>query len=341
MRALRPHALRMRRTRILARKNSMDISLAHRLLHLLGQERRLVHYWPGREASLLFRLAFPDGARIADVKRTRFAPLLHRPQVKAVMASSGDGALDADRLDAWPASLQWYCYALGFSLWGGAKKGRSRYTQVSRPGVSLALLLNFSGAHDEYFTEVFGADAGASFTCRGHPHAPAASGRRTCAWVRIDIAPETGEALIEEVQNDWLRQAHEAYEEACANRARTDACVWVGRDAFVEPARVIRYWEERGALHDAVWKEAALTAALSFLIETVGVRTIWMHTAATGARLKRIDGRRPPRSVYEDAPRRFCFERTTDAPRFLLDGVSKPTRRFLRSAEAEFWRHQF
>lgn len=320
----------------------MDKSLAHRLLHYIGHERRLAYYWPGREASLLLRLAFPQGARIADIKRSRFAPLLQRPSVKPVMAAAGDGVLHGEALDVWPVDAFWFCHTLGFKLWGDSKKGAARHKQVSRPGFSLALLVNFSGAHDARYREIFGRDAAAYFTDRWHPH-ESGSGRMTCAWVRIDIAPETGEALIEEVQTDWLRNAARRYDHACEERdaGEPQARLYVRRNTYVEADRLIRYWEEAAGPHQTVWKEAALSAAVSFLVETVGVRILYMHTASTGARVKRIDGTPPPRSVYEDLPRRFCFERTRMAPRFLLDEVSKPMRRFLKSGDAEFWRHQF
>ena len=312
----------------------MDKILAHRLLDLLGSERRLVHYWPGREAALLLRLAHPQGARIGELKQSRFAPLLQRPQVKPVMAAAGDGVLRGEALDVWPADKPWFCHALGFRLWGASKKGAARDKQVSRPGYSLALLLNFSGAHDAYFRAWFGDDAGRLFTSTSHPHD--GSGRRTtCAWVRIDISPQTGEALIEEVQNDWLRNARSDYAWARMDNDKRSP------ESQRRARNIVSYWETIGVLHESAWKEAALSAALVVLVETVGVRTIYMHTSAAGARLKRIGGTLPPRSVYEDLPRRFCFERTCAAPRFLLDDVSKPMRRFLKSGEAEFWRHQF
>ncbi|MBY0423699.1 MAG: hypothetical protein K2Q06_15450 [Parvularculaceae bacterium] len=320
----------------------MDKTLAHRLLSLIGNERRLAHYWPGREAALLLRLAYPQGARIADIKRSRFAPLLQRPAVKAVMASAGDGVLSGEMLDVWPHYAPWYCHALGFKLWGATKKGAARHKQVSRPGYSLALLLNFSGAHEELYRAIFGRNAEDYFTFYGHPHADGHA-RKTCSWVRIDVAPETGEALIEEVQNDWLREAGWRHDTAMRRRESEgpQAEIWVRGETYVAAEKIIRYWQEAAEPHHDVWGEAALSAALVFLVETVGIRTIWMHTSATGARVKRIEGTPPPRSIYEDLPRRFCFERTREAPRFLSDEVSKPMRRYLNSGEAEFWRHQF
>lgn len=324
------------------RATIMDKTLAHRLLGLIGTERRLAHYWPGREAALLLRLAYPQGARIADIKRSRFAPLLQRPAVKAVMATAGDGALRGEMLDVWPDDVRWYCHALGYKLWGASKKGAARHKQVSRPGYSLALLLNFSGAHDERYRAIFGRDAPNYFTDHGHPHAEGTM-RKTCSWVRIDIAPETGEAVIEEVQNDWLRKAGWRCD-AALRRCETEgpqAEIRVQGRTKVAADQIIHYWNEAAGPHHDVWGEAALSAALVFLVETVGIRTIWMHTSATGARVKRIEGTPPPRSIYEDLPRRFCFERTRETPRFLSGEVSKPMRRFLNSGEAEFWRHQF
>jgi hypothetical protein len=47
-----------------------------------------------------------------------------------------------------------------------------------------------------------------------------------------------------------------------------------------------------------------------------------------------IDGlRRPPRSLYEEVPRAFCFERTDRPPEFLERHLARRSRR----TQFEFW----
>ena len=85
----------------------------------------------------------------------------------------------------------------------------------------------------------------------------------TLAWVRIDCSFHTDEALIEEVQNDWLRRA-----------------TWVGQRTVAlkqHPERLRRFLDRRGIgadsegvesylrhldIHRQLWNEAALDAAI-------------------------------------------------------------------------------
>ena len=44
---------------------------------------------------------------------------------------------------------------------------------------------------------------------------------------------------------------------------------------------------------------------------------VYYHTFKTGIRFKNIAWTAPPRSLYTDLPRKFCFRETTQAPMFL------------------------
>jgi hypothetical protein len=60
-----------------------------------------------------------------------------------------------------------------------------------------------------------------------------------------------------------------------------------------------------------------------------------MHTHESGSELKWINGcRRPPRSLYEEVPGAFCFERTVEPPDFLERHLARRSSR----ARFEFWR---
>ena len=69
---------------------------------------------------------------------------------------------------------------------------------------------------------------------------------------------------------------------------------------------------------EKVWSEAMLSATLEFVRNTLGLRLVYMHTDECGARLKDIwFESRPPKSIYQDLPKRFCFEQVNYAPTFL------------------------
>ena len=69
--------------------------------------------------------------------------------------------------------------------------------------------------------------------------------------------------------------------------------------------------------HERRWAEVTLSAALWVLVEMLRVRTVYMHTPESGEILKNIFGTWPPRSLYSDLPRRFCFTRTSQRPRMV------------------------
>ena len=76
-----------------------------------------------------------------------------------------------------------------------------------------------------------------------------------------------------------------------------------------------RYFVEAMRPHRAIWEEATLTAALVFLREELGIGRIFYNTWETGCRFKGISlNYGPPRSLYTDLPRRFCFEETSEPP---------------------------
>ena len=93
--------------------------------------------------------------------------------------------------------------------------------------------------------------------------------------------------------------------------------------------RMQRYQQTLLARHAAVWDEAMLSATLFFLREELGIRHIYYHTHASGQWLKRIRDRLPPRSLYTELPRRFCFRETDALPGFLAR-----TRRIARMRKA-------
>lgn len=90
--------------------------------------------------------------------------------------------------------------------------------------------------------------------------------------------------------------------------------MWGGKFNTV---RLLRCWENDFSAERAHWQEAMLTAALRFLVYEIGMRRIFYHTETTGAFLKNIRGTKPPRSLYTELPKRFCFDETDTVPELL------------------------
>ena len=137
---------------------------------------------------------------------------------------------------------------------------------------------------------------------------------RTLAWARIDLDWESGEALIEEIQNDRLREVRSLVNRIHRERLKTIP-FHCGQE--VDATFVLRYWDERLRLSRLWWDEAMLCAAITFIVEELGIRKIFYHSPLSGERLKGDGAEDAPKSIYTDLPRRFCFEKTTEIPSFL------------------------
>ena len=74
------------------------------------------------------------------------------------------------------------------------------------------------------------------------------------------------------------------------------------------------------------WPENMLTATLWFLMHELGLKHVFYHTHETGNQLKRIVHTAPPRSIYTDLPRKFCFEVSHNGPLFIRDSARRHLR---------------
>ncbi len=305
----------------------MEYNNANEILACLERERTRFYYGRDDYALQLLQYAVGDGARVEVIRKGPFARLLNKPPVRRLLAECGDGWLTRERLATyWEAGALPFLLTVG--LWGG---GEWRWNQTTRPGYNLVLRLNFVSGHDRRFRQLF-----APYHWNGslniyHAHPVLRQDERryyreTLAWARLDVDLENGEALIEEIQTDWIREAADALRElpncdTCTRRATSARC------RQVVGAR--RYLEEVLAPYRAIWDEAMLSATLHFLREELGVKTIWYHTWESGNALKRINGRaQPPRSLYSRLPGRFCFAPSGQLPTLLDDRrVAKHLRR--------------
>ncbi len=88
------------------------------------------------------------------------------------------------------------------------------------------------------------------------------------------------------------------------------------------------------APYHRIWDEAMLSATIEFVRSELGIRTIYYHTFEGGSVWKNIVYAQPPRSLYTDLPRKFCFERVADSPEFLK---SKRHRKRQRNTRCTGW----
>ena len=65
------------------------------------------------------------------------------------------------------------------------------------------------------------------------------------------------------------------------------------------------------------------------------IRDSYYHSHETGGVVKRIDWGQAPRSLYSRLPRRFCFEPTPAAPRFLQ--TNRGFRKRIKKAKNPYW----
>lgn len=312
----------------------MDREYANEILACLPQERTCFHYFKDRYALQLLGYAAGDGISVEALRRSRYKRLLTKPAVRRLLAECGDARLDGRRAHSrWEEPLLPFLLTVG--MWGDKRWG---YNQTSRPGVNLVLQLNLSQSHQDGFDRLFkpfyGGDSLNWF--QGHPVLKPGERRyhrQTLAWARLDLDLERGEALIEEIQTGWVREAYEQRRylcNACEPRPRTETC------RLVQGAR--RYLDEVLLPYAVVWDEAMLSATLFFLREELGLSRIWYHTWRCGNALKGIGGwSQPPRSVYQRLPQQFCFTETDEMPRMLRNRASEKR---LRKARVEPRFHQ-
>ncbi|KPJ89168.1 MAG: hypothetical protein AMJ53_16015 [Gammaproteobacteria bacterium SG8_11] len=286
---------------------------AEEIIHCLPQDKTLFYYFKDRYAPLLLSKVFRGNTTVADIKKSRFSPLLSKPVVKQVLANMGGSVLSADDLlYSWDPSGKQFLLTLG--TWGADKC--DYYYQTSRRGHNLVLRLNFSNQHDSPFQKLINRNYW--FNNTGHPVLVKGERpyfRQTLAWARIDLDFARGEALIEEVQSDWVKWARYDYLHAkrkVSCHTKTN-CRCSQMDWY---KAVVQYYESVLQPYNDLWAEAMLAATVNFIVDELGLRRIYYHTHETGKAVKRCN---PPRSLYAELPRKFCFKKTSEVPVFLME----------------------
>ncbi len=283
----------------------MELTEVKEIIDCLPKGRTPFYYFKDRYALLLLGMAIDAPVRKRDLKGSAFARLLDKDVVKSAISKCGSAAIVPDTFDIdWPSEYE--CYLLTLGAWASL----DRWGQTSRRGYNLVLQLNFSSRHDKKYRKLIETDGRHPFEFRGHP---VSTGKlRTLAWSRMDIDLSSGEALIEEIQNDWIRCARRV-----RRRAGTARNVLRYRGVELRASAVVEYVDSVLQSHASFWDEAMLSATIWFLRRELGIRTIYYHTHESGAALKRIKHTLPPRSIYSALPRRFCFAKTDARPGFL------------------------
>lgn len=297
----------------------MDHESAHEVIACLGDERKIFHYYRDRYSlGLLRQLAGrQDNGELplARLRQSPYAGLLQKPRLRRILASLGRQALSEAFIAGHDHDPQQEAFVLGIDQWGGGSYRARRRQQTSRPGCNLVLQLNLSRRHDANYARL--GCAPGLFNYRGHP----VSGKRnTLAWARIDLDWASNTALIEEIQSDWIRDVAwlaERLQNKVRRGERLDSPAKLYRlDCSIRTA--LDYCRQTLATYRPIWDEAMLWAAIGFIRDELGLAHIYYHSEQSGRLLKRIAGSSPPRALYCDLPRRFCFTATRALPEFLL-----------------------
>jgi hypothetical protein len=310
------------------------------VLECLSGDRDVFYYFRDRYAVELLSWFAGGGKTIREIKSSRYSRLLNKDVVRQACAAAGGGSVGAmDLAAAWPAQPGAYVLTLG--QWPHEEPRRRWwhwYNQTSRSGANIVLQLNFPSAHDRRYDALIGPLERHPFEYGKHPINR--TGRHTLAWARLDADMRSGEALIEEIQTDWVRRARglaitvERFEKEGGDCRRV---VHEKLGVDWEPERLRDYVDKVLSPHAAVWDEATMLAAIMFAKRELGAKRVFYHTQDFGAAIKHMWGEGPPHSLYATLPRRFCFEETLEWPSFL----NREVRRLGDRRRGREWKARF
>lgn len=292
---------------------------AEELLACLSAGRTLFTYGKDWYAVSLLRMAMRH-TNLTQLKNTRLGNLLEKPRLRAWLGSLGKKSPTPEDLDLlWPEETETYRLTAG--LFDG-------WTQTSRKGKdswNIVLQINLNESDARIMERKFPDRENDPFEFSWHPiH----EGRhRTLAWARIDLDWNSGEALIEEIQNDRLREVGDHV--ARIRRQGLKSLRLHGNE--IDAAFVLDYWNNHLRLARKWWDEAMLSATIGFIVNELGIRRIYYHSPLSGARLKGRGAANAPTSIYTDLPKRFCFEQTRQLPAFIKRNRNHP---------ANLWMHR-
>ena len=308
----------------------MDTKILQEVLLCLCGERTLFHYGRDQYAVDLIKrqLAANDSLAVREIKSSRWAPLLNKPVLRKVIAECGDGYLYRYQLEALEGQGS-EPFVLTLGQWG--ESANWSWAQTSRPGGNLVLQLNVSRNWSRAFERLVKESANERL---GYSHPVSHSRNATLAWARLDFDFETDEVLIEEIQSDLIRWVQRL--EAAALHAKAD-----GKTEFhnylgcFNTEQAMQFCEGFISTFKRTWHEAMLAAAVEFSFDELGFSKLYYHSFETGAKMKNISYTKPPRSLYTDLPKMFCFTPTQTPPAFLQS--EKKLKRKIRKLGGGHW----
>ncbi len=301
-------------------------------------------YFPDRESAWVLAQCMPDATLIKTLRKSALAKLLDRPILRPVVARCGGvlhrsdvmAVAHADRAGHMPdvttaglAGIEqvfaqpWHDFLLTFTSWGNGQY----WDQTTRRQRNLVVQMGFPTDHSDLMGRYLSTETRKTYEEDVHPIRT--KGRPTLAWARLDIDIASGEALIEEVQSDWLRFACDRVEALRIHKPRSR-----------QLAAAERYEAGLVARYGRIWPRAIMLAVLMLLRNEFAIRTVWMHQPDPGAALKRINGQQPPRSLYTSLPKSMCFSPTRARPEFLRGLPARVTKQLPRTGPL-FWQLDF
>lgn len=262
---------------------------------------------------LLIRALDNHTQSVHQIKKSTHASLLHKSKVKKFLAQLGNQTLNSDILKYGLGGPDATKFNLSLSTWGGDKHDSPMYTQNTRGKTSLVLQLNWDLQKVKMLETSCSSYVG-NVHYGGYYH-PISKNHNTLAWARIDCDLDTGEALIEEVQSDWIR-GYINTESQLFDKIKYSEEQEV-KQSIQKLLLKESYTFEKIKHHKKIWAETTLLAALSFIRKDLGIEKIYYHSFESGCALKRIEGSKPPRSLYTELPKKFCMQRSSEIPSFL------------------------
>lgn len=274
-------------------------------------------------------------ASISSLKNCPFGFLLNKKPLKTLTTQAGGNILNVNTLEKY-AENQQHLFTISVGHWGEKIKKHRKdfYYQTTRPGYSLVLQINFAYDHDLDYYRLVQPKYEHPFPFYCHPVCK--NKIITMGWVRLDLDLDTGEVLIEEIQNDWLREVKTKYHYLCYMEKRNKKRLkqyWLFDETRASLADIKQYYEVVLQPYYKIWDEALLSAALWFSWKELGIGDIYYHTYESGCKLKDCE---PPRSLYTKLPRRFGFKMTNEAPQFIQDCFY--LKKTLKQLKPKWWR---
>ncbi|MFQ6547565.1 hypothetical protein AADZ90_006370 [Aestuariibius sp. 2305UL40-4] len=301
-------------------------------------------YYADRESAWCLANMMPAEDTVPALRKSRLGRFLDRPILKPLVAScggtlrradvralaqAGDGLRMTGVTQGGYTALEgvfataWDDYVLTLTKWGDTYRWPD--AQTSLRGLNLVLQVGFPAAHAELLNRVGLKANRKQFEVSHHPIRT--DGAPTLSWARLEVDLESGEALIEEVQSDWLRRVRRHCDRESKRAPRSRAL------------RVLQSYEaDLTARYGKLWPKVTLLAALLFLKEELGCTRIWMHQPGPGVALKQIKGPAPPVSLYSALPKSFGFTPTDEVPPFLKPARRKTLRDLRKRHDTLFWR---